>query len=133
VCPPHPKTNDFSSYDASNLTRMAIEIFTSVPDLVDSEEDINEEIKKSNKKKLKCLDEFNYFKSLSFEDKCPNSHYLLITSNDIPRAINTMAKNKKVDCIVLGSTGTNSLTSALIGSVSSQVLQTANCSVLISR
>ncbi|KAK5578143.1 hypothetical protein RB653_003096 [Dictyostelium firmibasis] len=112
---------------------MVIEMFSGVPDLVDPDEEKmtkNEQILNSNHKKVNALEEFHYFKNKGIAtDKC-KVHYLLVASNDISGSITDVANKYGINCVVLGSTGT-SLEKLLIGSVSSKVLRTSHCSVLI--
>ncbi|KAN0027092.1 hypothetical protein ACTFIU_009774 [Dictyostelium citrinum] len=135
VYPPHPNPNENNEpIDNSTIAKMVIEMFSGVPDLVDPDEEKlakNEQIIASNHKKVNALEEFHYFNNKNLaSDKC-KIHYLLVASNDISGSITDVAKKYGINCVVLGSTGT-SLEKLLIGSVSSKVLRTSHCSVLIS-
>ncbi|KAF2074350.1 hypothetical protein CYY_004326 [Polysphondylium violaceum] len=68
VYPPPPKPDEHGSPTASTLTKMVIELFSGVPDLVDSSsDDPNKMIRRSNKKKTEAINEFGFFKT--FLDK----------------------------------------------------------------
>ncbi|KAN0035962.1 hypothetical protein ACTA71_005260 [Dictyostelium dimigraforme] len=135
VYPPHPNPNENNEpIDNSTIAKMVIEMFSGVPDLVDPDEEkiaINEQILISNHKKVNALEEFHYFKNKHIATDNCNIHYLLVASNDISGSITDVANKYGINCVVLGSTGT-SLEKLLIGSVSSKVLSTSHCSVLIS-
>ncbi|KYQ92827.1 hypothetical protein DLAC_05412 [Tieghemostelium lacteum] len=130
VYPPLPSENGICPSSNCTLTKMVIEMFSGVPDLVDEDDPIKQQ-KKSNKKKSLALKEFNFIKSQQINEKC-NVHYLLVASPDISDTITKIAEHYCVDAIVMGCRGLG-LQKLLIGSISSQVLQMSNCSVLIVR
>ena len=60
-----------------------------------------------------------------------NVDFKIIESDSITKALISFAKSKKIDLIVMGSSGRGGFDKVLLGSVSSGVMQKAKCPVLI--
>ncbi|GAM20076.1 hypothetical protein SAMD00019534_032510, partial [Acytostelium subglobosum LB1] len=129
VYPPTPLNSVEPS--STTLSRMMLEMFSGVPDLVDAKEDQIKQIKRANKRKSIAVQELQHYKQTHV--KCQDIKYLLVASNEISDAITNVAEKYGADTVVLGSRGLGSIKRMLLGSVSSQVLQMSHCSVLIVR
>eukprot|EP01132_Coremiostelium_polycephalum_P002515 gene2515-3113_t len=136
VYPPYPRPqhHESSSTNANTITNIIIELISGIPEYVESE-DPYKQMKLSDKKKSEALKEFSMLKNMLKNQNLGSNcevHYLLVASNDVSDTIIKVAEKMSVDTIVVGSRGLG-LKRLLIGSVSSQVLQMSNCSVLIVR
>ncbi|EFA78545.1 hypothetical protein PPL_09197 [Heterostelium album PN500] len=131
VFPPVPESSQLCSPSSSTLSKMVFEMFSGVPDLVDSNEDQQNQLKRSNKKKTEALKELHYYQKMNIP--CNNIKYLLVGSNEVSDTITKVADKFEVDCVVMGSRGMGTIKRLLLGSVSSQVLQMSNRSVFIIR
>jgi len=60
-------------------------------------------------------------------------HNLVLESNDAREALCSAVEEKEVDVLVVGTRGLGALRRALLGSVSSYVLQNAKCDVIIAK
>ena len=67
----------------------------------------------------------------SYQEKLPVKSELELVTGDPAEEIVRLANIHKADLIVIGSRGLTGMTRIVQGSVSSQVLEDANCSVLV--
>ena len=72
----------------------------------------------------------NEAKQMLENEKVEYTTKLILGSNPA-RALEHVASNEKFDLIVVGSRGLGSKASILLGSVSRQIVATANCNVLV--
>ncbi|MEX0861407.1 universal stress protein [Nitrosopumilus sp.] len=95
---------------------------------------IDKRINKDIMKKAKKITEDLFSKLDSIAKKNAVSvDFKIIESNNTVKSIISFTKSKKIDLVIMGSSGRGSFDKILLGSVSNGVLQKAKCSVLITK
>ena len=78
---------------------------------------------------------FSYFQiekqMQSYQEKLPVNSELELVSGDPANEIIRLANIHKADLVVIGSRGLTGMTRIVLGSVSTQVMEEAHCSVLV--